>query len=61
MYMKSYYTYLGQRLNFILMMWGRREQRVLNYEFGVVDSFPARGSVSCRVKCVQETNAERRT
>lgn len=62
-YVKVYYTYLGLRLIFILMMWERREQKVLGYEFGIVESFLCRRwcYLYASVRWVQKTNAERRT
>lgn len=62
-YIKACYTYLVLRLIFILMMWQRKEQKVLDYDFGIVESFLCKRwyYLYARVKWVQKTNAERRT
>ena len=62
-YIKVCYTYLVLRLIFILMMCQRKEQKVLDYEFGIVESFLCRRwcYLYARVKWVQKTSAEKRT
>lgn len=61
-YIKVYYTYLGPILIFILMMWGRREQKILDSEFGTVEPLLCRRQcyLCVRVKWVQKTNAEKK-
>lgn len=54
-YIKACYTYLVLRLIFILMMWPRKEQKVLDYDFGIVESFLCR-----RWYCMQGSSESRK-